>query len=68
MAELADALASGASGRKAVEVQLLFRPHFDFAQCKPDDWLSWLERCIHIAQAGGSNPSSSTIWQLAISI
>ena len=35
MAELADALASGASGRKAVQVQPLFRAP-DYDNKKPD--------------------------------
>ncbi len=26
-----------------------------------DDWLSWLERCIHIAKVAGSSPASSTM-------
>ncbi len=34
MAKLADALASGASGREVVQVQVLFRAHKDPCKCK----------------------------------
>ena len=26
-----------------------------------EGWLSWLERCVHIAEVAGSNPALSTI-------
>lgn len=30
------------------------------------DWLSWLERCVHIAEVTGSNPVSPTSFECPI--
>ncbi len=31
-----------------------------FVHIPKDDWLSWLERILHMNQVAGSNPASST--------
>ena len=54
VAELADALASGASGSNVVWVQVpSSAPFFEV-------WLSLVERCVRDAEAVGSSPVTST--------
>jgi hypothetical protein len=52
MAELADALALGASGRKAVQVQVLFRaPSFRNGLARKCGGMCWVEYVITLANS-----------------
>ena len=39
---------------------ILFCPHRFYIFLQPGGWLSWLERCAHIAEVTGSNPVPPT--------
>ena len=71
VAELADALASGASGSNVVWVQVpSSAPDRRISDCKSllctrkvkhiEVWLSLVERCVRDAEAVGSSPVTST--------
>ena len=42
-------------------VEVVTRCFFKVKSVGLAGWLSWLERCIHIAEVGGSNPSPATM-------